>query len=242
MLLIAGWWVFVAAVKAILCVVLGQVWLGSALLASEGDWWQDISWDAGVLVNDPDAKWLQSLQVGGYVHFQSAFVDGEAGGKDFWYGRGADWRRVRATVKGRALDSVDFLAHLNMVQDDGRIGKFRERIAAAKLKHGGRLEEPGDEMEAGKAPKRWKGAPAEAAAAAAEAAGGEGPPQGGSSSSISGQPSATSRSSPRRDSTVWAGVLAMWPCAAVVVWKGWRLRKRGWAGRHVRARSCCASR
>ena len=122
LLLIAGRWVFVAAVKAILCVVLGQVWLGSVLLASEGDWWQDIPWDAGVLVNDPDAKWLQSLQVGGYAHFQSAFVDGEAGGKDFWYGRGADWRRVRATVKGRALDSVDFLAHLNMVQDDGRIG------------------------------------------------------------------------------------------------------------------------
>jgi hypothetical protein len=90
--------------------------------AGNGDWWQGIPWDAGLLINDPDARWVQSLQVGAYAHFQSAFVDGESAGQDFWYGRGADWRRVRATVKGKALGSVDFLAHMNMVEDEGRIG------------------------------------------------------------------------------------------------------------------------
>ncbi|MFC7339424.1 hypothetical protein ACFQY0_19685 [Haloferula chungangensis] len=113
---------FLAGVRVLLFAAASQILLSSGLVASDGDWWKGIPWDSGVLVDDAEGRWVQSLQVGGYAHFQSAFVDGSSGGRDFWYGRDADWRRVRATVKGRALGAVDFLAHLNMVEDEGRIG------------------------------------------------------------------------------------------------------------------------
>jgi len=87
-----------------------------------GDWCLTIPADAGVLSDNPDATVIQRLQVGAYAHFHSAFVDGEAGGQDFWYGRGADWRRARLTAKAQVFDVLSFLTHVNMVQDEGRTG------------------------------------------------------------------------------------------------------------------------
>ena len=89
---------------------------------SNGDWCLTIPADVGVLVDDQDAMVLQRLQLGGYAHFHSAFVDGEAGGQDFWYGRGADWRRARLTGKAQVFDVLSFLTHVNMVSDEGRDG------------------------------------------------------------------------------------------------------------------------
>lgn len=87
-----------------------------------GDWCFLLPADYGVVVDDPEARWVQYLQFGGYLHHQSAFVDGESGGQDFWYGRGSDWRRGRLTFKAKTFDALSFLAHANMVQDEGRIG------------------------------------------------------------------------------------------------------------------------
>lgn len=91
-------------------------------VANDGDWCWTIPKDVGVLVDDADATWVQSLKLGGYAHLHSAFVDGEAGGGDFWYGRGTDWRRVRTTLNARVLDSLSILVHANMVEDEGRTG------------------------------------------------------------------------------------------------------------------------
>lgn len=89
---------------------------------STGDWCLTIPADVGVLVDEPDATFVQYLQLGGYAHFHSAFVDGEAAGNDFWYGRGADWRRARLTAKARVFDVLSFLTHVNIVSDEGRDG------------------------------------------------------------------------------------------------------------------------
>ena len=87
-----------------------------------GDWCLTIPADVGVLVDNPDAAIVQRFQIGAYAHFHSAFVDGEAGGQDFWYGRGADWRRARITAKAQVFDALSFLTHINMVRDEGRSG------------------------------------------------------------------------------------------------------------------------
>lgn len=89
---------------------------------ASGDWCLTIPADVGVLVDDPDAIFLQNLQLGGYAHFHSAFVDGEAAGQDFWYDRGADWRRARLTAKAQVFDVLSFLTHVNVVSDEGRDG------------------------------------------------------------------------------------------------------------------------
>jgi len=94
----------------------------SAKSSNAGDWCFTIPADVGVLVDNPDAVFLQKLQLGGYVHFQSAFVDGEVGGEDFWYGRGADWRRARLSATGKVFDVLSLLTHVNMVDDEGRDG------------------------------------------------------------------------------------------------------------------------
>ncbi|BBU56843.1 helix-turn-helix domain containing protein [Mameliella alba] len=46
----------------------------------------------------------------------------------------------------------------------------------------------------------------------------------------------------RRHCATWAPALGTWRCAAAAISKDWRPRKKGWAGRPGRARSCCASR
>ncbi|BCX48716.1 hypothetical protein HAHE_26240 [Haloferula helveola] len=89
---------------------------------SEGDWCWSIPADAGVVVNSPESPWLQQLRLGAYAHHHSAFVDGEAAGSDFWYGRGSDWRRMRATVQAWALGCLGFTVHANVVEDEGRKG------------------------------------------------------------------------------------------------------------------------
>ena len=78
--------------------------------------------DVGKLVDNPGSPWLQYLQIGGYAHFQSAFVDGSAGGRDFCYTRGADWRRVRMTLKAQMFDSVSLAGQFDIVEDEGRFG------------------------------------------------------------------------------------------------------------------------
>ncbi|MGE9270542.1 MAG: hypothetical protein ACQKBU_07040 [Verrucomicrobiales bacterium] len=111
------------------CVVVGAV-VGTAFagagvevqVGQEGDWCLAIPADVGVLVDVPEATWVQYLRVGAYVHWQSTFVDGEAGGRDFWYGRGWDWRRTRLTAKARVLDAVSLMTHVNLSSDEGRDG------------------------------------------------------------------------------------------------------------------------
>ena len=92
------------------------------LPSNEGDWCHPVPSEVGLLVDCPDATFLKRLQVGGYLHFQSAVVDGEADGDDFDYERGSDWRRARVTGKAEVFDFLSFLTHVNMVKDNGGSG------------------------------------------------------------------------------------------------------------------------
>ena len=96
--------------------------LSGVAAGNDGDWCWTIPKDVGQVVNDPEGTWVQSLKLGGYVHLHSAFVDGEAAGRDFWYGRGTDWRRARVTLNAKLLDSVSVVVHTNVVEDEGRVG------------------------------------------------------------------------------------------------------------------------
>jgi len=100
----------------------GDGWCGGKepMLSTERKW--TIPADAGVLVNDPDAAWLQYLKVGAYAHLQSAAVSGRADGRGFSYTRGSDWRRARATLSATCFDALKIVAHANMVEDEGRTG------------------------------------------------------------------------------------------------------------------------
>jgi len=106
-----------------LCVIRGAAEVApEPKLFNGGDWCHAIPGDIGVVVDQPDAAFLQKLELGGYAHAHSAFVDGEAAGRDFWYGRGGDWRRARLTAKAQAFDALSFLTHVNVVSDEGRDG------------------------------------------------------------------------------------------------------------------------
>lgn len=89
---------------------------------NDGDWCKMIPWDIGTVPTDAESPWLQSLRFGGYIHLQSASVNGRAGGRDFSYGRGLDVRRARLTMKGQAFNALSWSVHSNMSQDDGRTG------------------------------------------------------------------------------------------------------------------------
>lgn len=76
--------------------------------------------DLGHVVDKPDARVLQKLELGGYAHFHSAYVDGEAAGREFSYKREADWRRARLSANAQVFDALTFLTHVNVVDDEGR--------------------------------------------------------------------------------------------------------------------------
>ncbi len=76
--------------------------------------------EVGHLVDNPDAAVLKKLEIGGYAHFHSAYVDGEAAGREFSYKREADWRRARLSATAQAFDTLSFLTHVNVVNDEGR--------------------------------------------------------------------------------------------------------------------------
>ncbi len=101
---------------------IGEGWCGSRDMpvSTEPAW--TIPADAGVLVDDSDAAWLQHLKLGAYAHLQSAVVSGRADGEDFSYTRGSDWRRARLSLNATCFDALKIVAHANMVQDEGRTG------------------------------------------------------------------------------------------------------------------------
>ncbi|QTN30834.1 hypothetical protein HZ994_00315 [Akkermansiaceae bacterium] len=99
-----------------------RLWLPAAADVEAGDWWKHWPEGGGLVFEDQESAWLQSLHVGGYAHVQAAHVDGDAGGGGLSYTRRSDWRRVRGVVKGRVLRALDFNIHLNLVQDEGAAG------------------------------------------------------------------------------------------------------------------------
>jgi len=100
----------------------GSAWCGGPGITAEPGGGFRIPENPGVLVDDPDAKWLQYLKIGAYAHLQSAVVSGRADGRDFDYTRGSDWRRARLTFNATMLDTLKFVVHANMVEDEGRSG------------------------------------------------------------------------------------------------------------------------
>jgi len=80
----------------------------------------------GLLLDDPEARFLQQLKFGGYAHFHAANVDGRAAGRDFSYQRDSDWRRARLTADAKLLNAISLMAHVNVVEDEGRDGGGEE--------------------------------------------------------------------------------------------------------------------
>lgn len=89
---------------------------------NEGDWCRTIPWDIGAVPTGEDNPWIQSFRMGFYTHLHTAAVSGHTPAKDFWYGRGTDWRRTRLTLKAEALNVLSFTVHANMSDDEGRDG------------------------------------------------------------------------------------------------------------------------
>ncbi len=87
---------------------------------NDGNWCEAIPWDIGNVPTDAESPWLQSLRFGGYIHLQSASVDGRAANRDFSYGRALDVRRTRLTMAGKAFNALSWSVHANMSEDDGR--------------------------------------------------------------------------------------------------------------------------
>lgn len=100
----------------------GAVWGGSPEAEMAAGWSWKMPENPGLLVNDPDARWLQHLKIGAYAHLQSAAVSGRADGGDFSYQRNSDWRRARFSLNATLFDSLRLVAHSNMVEDEGRTG------------------------------------------------------------------------------------------------------------------------
>jgi len=95
-------------------------WLLPIALATvaRGEGWRDV----GSLVEAPEDPFFEELRFGGQLHLQSAYLDGEAGGREFGYRRGIEWRRARLNGRARLLRGLELKAHLNMVDDDGNRG------------------------------------------------------------------------------------------------------------------------
>lgn len=112
LLLAAGFWTG----------VLGTGWSKDAVVApvevgQAGDWCTRLKASPGKVYSNPDNEWLQELKFFGRFHWNQAWVDGEAGGKDFWYGNGGEIRRFWLGTQATLFDA--FTVHYSMqLQND----------------------------------------------------------------------------------------------------------------------------
>ncbi len=81
----------------------------------------DCNWiPSGTLFQDPAHPFLQSLTIFARFHYQYAWIDGEAAGRDFWYASRGEIRRFWPGLRATLADGALTLHHEMMLEDDQR--------------------------------------------------------------------------------------------------------------------------
>ena len=85
--------------------------------ANNGDFCSWLQNKPGTLYKNNDNPYIQEVGIFGRVQYQQAWIDGDAGGEDFWYNSEGQFRRVRLGAQIKFLNLFTLKSNADMVAD-----------------------------------------------------------------------------------------------------------------------------
>ena len=85
--------------------------------ANNGDFCSWLQNKPGTLYKNKDNPYIQEVGIFGRVQYQQAWIDGDAGGEDFWYNSEGQFRRVRLGAQIKFLNLFTLKSNADMVAD-----------------------------------------------------------------------------------------------------------------------------
>ncbi|MBK1830278.1 hypothetical protein JIN77_06055 [Verrucomicrobiaceae bacterium R5-34] len=85
--------------------------------ASNGDFCSWLTSKPGTIYKNSDNPIIQEVGIFGRMQYQQAWIDGDAGGQDFWYDSEGEFRRLRLGARVKFLEYFHLWANADMEQD-----------------------------------------------------------------------------------------------------------------------------
>lgn len=83
----------------------------------KGDFCSWLSSKPGIIYQSDSNPYIQELGIFGRFHYQTAWIDGQSDGQDFWYDNGGDFRRIRLGARAKFLNYFHLWANTDIVRD-----------------------------------------------------------------------------------------------------------------------------
>ncbi len=84
---------------------------------NNGDFCSWLEDKPGTLYKNKDNSIIQEIGIFGRVHYQQAWIDGDAGGQDFWYNSEGQFRRARLGLQIKFLNIFTLKGNADMAAD-----------------------------------------------------------------------------------------------------------------------------